>query len=109
MKPPDPRFIVPPRDEPGLVGELPPLVLSLLPDEAAYVARLVAADFQRMTENRDHGVSHGMRGYAPPDLETAGLVLHSLEMARTSAAVDAIEAIEDERADRADLPDPDRS
>lgn len=91
------------KHEPGLVGEIPPLKISLLPDEADYVSRVIAADYQRMTEARDHGVSHGMRGYAPPHLETAGLVLHSLAMARTAATIEAIEALEEQRQDTAIL------
>lgn len=71
----------------GLVGETPPLKIVLLPDEAFYVSRLVSADVQRMTEARDHGVSHGMRGYAPPNLEVGLNVLHSLDTARTSATM----------------------
>lgn len=91
------------REEPGTVGEIPPLKPIFLPHEAAYLSRLVSADIQRMTENRDHGVSHGMRGYAPPDLETATLVLHSLDMSRTAAAIEAIEALEEQRQDIAIL------
>lgn len=83
----------------GLVTEITPVKMLLLPDEAVYLTRLVAADVQRMTENRDHGVSHGMRGYSPPDLERAFKIVHSLDMARLSAAVDAIEAIEGARSD----------
>jgi hypothetical protein len=92
-----------PRNNPGLVGEIPPLKITLLPEEAAYLARVVSADYQRMTEARDHGVSHGMRGYAPPDLEPAGLILHSLAMARTAATIEAIEALEEQRQDTAIL------
>lgn len=91
------------RDEPGLVGEIPPLKILLLPHEGDYVARLVAADIQRMTEARDHGVSHGMRGYAPPDLGTAQSVVHSLGMARTAATIEAMEDLEEQRQDNAIL------
>ena len=90
-------------DEPGLVGEIPPLKFALLPDEAAYLARLVSADIQRMTEARDHGVSHGMRGYAPPDLPLAEALRHSLDLARTAATIEAIEALEEQRQDNAIL------
>jgi len=90
-------------DRTGLVLPDPPaLHLLLMPDEAAFLTRVVAADWQRMTEARDHGVSHGMRGYCPPGLEQATRILHSLDMARTAAAIDAIEAIEAGRQDTAD-------
>ena len=90
-------------DESGLVGEIPPLKILLLPHEADYVARLVASDLQRMTENRDHGVSHGMRGYAPPDFQVAESVRHSVDMARTAATIEAMEALEEQRQDTAIL------
>lgn len=86
-------------DSPGLLTETVPLHLSLMPDEADYLARLVSADQQRMVEARDHGISHGMRGYLPPDLQHAERISHSLSMARTAAAIEAIEAIEDRRQD----------
>lgn len=91
------------REEPGLVGEIPPLKILLLPHEALYVHRLVAADVQRMIANRDHGVSHGLRDYQPPDLITGKSVLHSLEMAQTSATIEALEALEEQRQDTAAL------
>ena len=97
----DPECWSAPRNNPGLVGEIPPVKLLLLPDEAAYVARLVSSDLQRMTEARDHGVSHGMRGYAPVHFEVAENVLHSLDMARTVAIIEATEALEEQRQDRA--------
>lgn len=95
------------RDEPGLAGEIPPLKILLLPHEGDYVARLVASDIQRMTEARDHGVSHGMRGYAPPDLEAAQSVAHSLAMARTAATIEAMEVLEEQREDR-QITDPEK-
>lgn len=87
----------------GLVGEIPPLKILLLPHEADYVLRLIHSDAQRMTENRDHGVSHGMRNYAPPDLDLATSVTHSFMMARTAATIEAMEALEEQRQDNAIL------
>ena len=41
-----------------------------------------------------------MRGYMPPDLESGSNVLHSLDMAQTAAAIEAIEALEEQREDK---------
>ncbi len=84
----------------GLIEtEIKPVPVSLLPHELDYVSRLVAADLQRMIEHRDHGVSHGMRGYSPPDLSTASALAFSLSMVRTAAAINAIEALDSDRRD----------
>lgn len=92
------------REEPGLVGEIPPLKLLILPPEAEYLTRLLSVDHQRMIENVDHARSYGSRNFQPPpEWEMAANLLHSLAMARTSATIEALEALEEQRADTAAL------
>lgn len=88
----------------GLVGEIPPLRLLILPHEADYLARLISVDHQRMIVDLDHARAYGSRNFQPPaEYEYASSLLHSLAMARTSATIEAMEALEEQRADTAAL------
>lgn len=92
------------REEPGLVGEIPPLRLLILPHEADYLARLISVDHQRMIVDLDHARAYGSRNFQPPaEYEYASSLLHSLAMARTSATIEALEALEEQRQDTAAL------
>lgn len=91
-----------PNVAPGIidVSETPARLLITM-DELDYLARLVAVDYARMIENRDHALAYGARGYKMPDEhELAIRLVHSFNMARTSAAIDTLHTIERGRQDK---------
>jgi hypothetical protein len=77
-----------------------PAHVSMTMPELDYLSRLVAVDYQRMIQDRDHALAYGARGFrGPEEMEFAIRLVHSFNMARTAAALDELEAIETARAD----------
>lgn len=94
-------------DESAFAGSLAailderPAHCSFTMEEMDYLARLVAVDQQRMVQDYDHAIAYGARNYPRPKEHDYSLrLIHSFNMARTAAALAAIDEMEGERADR---------